>query len=253
MCTDAVSVITPSRSKITASWRAGSIAALGITGHRTHDGCRAQQGHPALSNGRAAALRCGSCSSESCGSCLPISIPRDPWRLVETGYDARYTDRAETVFSISNGYLGCRGTHDEGRPSLSPGVLVNGFHETRPIVHAEEAYGLARLGQTIVNVPDGSVIELSVDDEPLYLPSARTWNYRRELDMRAGTLVRDFVWSTPAGKHVRVRSCRLASLEHRHLMAVSYEVTLLDHPAPVVISSQIVNHDADAGKQRVPR
>ena len=176
--------------------------------------------------------------------------PPDPWRIVERRWPGRYADRAETVFALANGYLGVRGTFDEGRPALSPGTFVNGFHETWPIVHPETAYGLARTGQTIVNVPDATVLELYVDDEPLFLPVARMREYSRVLDMQAGTLTRELRWSTPAGKHVHVRSCRLVSLEHRHVMAVSYEVTLLSHPAPVVISSQVVNRqDAELAPQ----
>ena len=120
-------------------------------------------------------------------------------------------------------------------------MLVNGFHETWPIVHAEQAHALAHRGQTIVSVPDATIFKLYVDDEPLFLPTARVHDYARVLDMQAGTLTREFVWSTPAGKHVRVRSCRLVSLEHRHVVAMTYEVTLLDHSAPVAISSQVIN------------
>ncbi|RIQ18226.1 glycoside hydrolase family 65 protein [Jiangella rhizosphaerae] len=170
------------------------------------------------------------------------SYPREPWRLVESRFHPRHTARTETVFALSNGYLGVRGTHDDGRPVFSPGTFVNGFHETWPITHAEEAYGLARTGQTIVNVPDASALVLFVDDEPLVLPVTRVREYGRVLDMRAGTLTRELLWSTPAGKHVRVRSTRLVSLHHRHLMAIDYEVTVLDHAAPVVIRSMLVNH-----------
>ena len=127
---------------------------------------------------------------------------------------------------------GSAGTFEEGRPSGSPASYINGFHETWPIVHAEEAYGLARTGQTIVNVPDATVLKLYVDDEPLYLPNARLQSYGRVLDMRAGTLTRELVWSTPAGKHVRVRSCRFVSLESRHLVAMTFEVEMLDRAAP---------------------
>jgi alpha,alpha-trehalose phosphorylase len=167
-------------------------------------------------------------------------FPPDVWRIVEKQWLAKYQARAETVFALSNGYLGVRGTHEEGRPVAAPGTFVNGFHETWPIVHAEEAYGLARVGQTMVSAPDASVLELFVDDEPLFLPTARTFEYERVLDLRKGTLSRDLVWSTPSGKHVRVRSSRLVSLEHRHLVAMSYEVTL-DHPAPFVICSRVRN------------
>ncbi|HEX6326156.1 MAG TPA: glycosyl hydrolase family 65 protein [Jiangellaceae bacterium] len=167
--------------------------------------------------------------------------PPDEWRLVEARYSDDLVDRAEAIFSIGNGYIGVRGTFEEGRPATAPGTFINGFHETWPIVHAEQAHALARTGQTIVNVPDATVLKLYVDDEPLYLPTARIHDYCRILDMRAGTLTREFVWATAAGKHVRVRSCRLVSLEHRHLVAMTYEVTLLDREAPIAISSLVVN------------
>ena len=167
--------------------------------------------------------------------------PPDEWRLVEARFTDEYADRAETAFSLGNGFVGARGCLEEGRPSLSPGTYVNGFHETWPIVHPEEAAALARTGQTMVTVPDATILQLYVDDEPLFLPTARVRGYARVMDMRAGILTRELVWSTGAGKHVRVRSCRLVSFEHRHVVAMTYEVTLLDHPAPVTICSLVVN------------
>ena len=124
-------------------------------------------------------------------------FPPDPWRIIEARWTPEFGPRAETALALSNGYIGVRGTPEEGRPSVAPGVLVCGFHETWPIAHAEEAYGLARVGQTIVSVPDASVIELYVDDEPLELATARLRSYERVLDLRTGVLSRDLVWATP--------------------------------------------------------
>ena len=168
-------------------------------------------------------------------------FPADEWRIVESQWTPEFGARAETAFALANGYLGMRGTLDEGRPASAPGTFVNGFHETWPITHPEEAYGLARVGQTMVNVPDATVLQLFVDDEPLFLPTARLREYARILNMRNGTLSRELLWTTPAGTHVRVRSCRLVSLEHRHVAAVSYEVTV-DRRSPVAVTSRIINH-----------
>ena len=165
--------------------------------------------------------------------------PTDEWRIRETRHSDRYYPRTETAFSLSNGYVGIRGSYDEGRPALCPGTFINGFHETWQVVHAEHAYGLARTGQTIINPRcDGS--PAFVDDEPLFIPTARLSSYARVLDMREETLSRELAWSTPSGKHVLVRSCRLVSFEHRHLVAIEYEVTLRDRAAPVVICCPVV-------------
>ena len=171
---------------------------------------------------------------------LPRDIyPTDEWRLVETRFDSRRVGASESLFTTANGYLGMRGTCDEGQPVDHHGTYVNGFHETWPIVYGEEAYGFAKQGQTIVDVPDAKIIRLYVDDEPFFLPTATLDRYERVLDMRAGTLDRTLVWAHSSGQRVSIRSRRLVSLEHRHLAAISYEVTLLAYDAPVVIVSEI--------------
>jgi len=167
-------------------------------------------------------------------------FPPDEWRIVEARWTADYSDRAETVFALSNGYLGVRGTPDEGRPVLEAATFVNGFHETWPIVHAEDAYGLARVGQSMVTVPDATVMELFVDDEPFFVPTARMDSYERALDMRSGLLTREVTWATNAGKQVQIRSRRMVSLEYRHLLVLTYEV-VLDRAAPVSLVSRVLN------------
>ncbi|WP_342372820.1 glycosyl hydrolase family 65 protein [Propioniciclava soli] len=172
-----------------------------------------------------------------------LRFPADPWRLVEREYrsDHDHLGWSETVFAVANGYLGMRGTPVEGRDAHTHGTFVNGFHETWPIRHAENAFGFARTGQTIVNVPDSTVMKLYVDDEPLVLSTAELEQYERALDFRDGVLRRSIVWRTPAGKRVQITAERMISMTDRHLALMVLEVTLLDGDAPVVISSQVLN------------
>jgi len=176
---------------------------------------------------------------------LPTTVyPVDEWALVETAVDEEYIARTETLFSVANGYLGMRGAPDEGRPQFDYGTFVNGFHETWPIHHAEEAFGFARTGQTMISVPDARRFHLYVDDEMFQLTTADLEHYERRLDMRTGQLVRELVWRTMSGKKVRVRSWRMVSMSSRHMAAIRYELTMLDGDAPVVISSQLRHEGA---------
>ncbi len=168
-------------------------------------------------------------------------FPAEPWSLSETFFRAEDLGTTETVFSVGNGYLGFRGNSEESNNAAVHGTYVNGFHETWPIRHAEDAFAFAQVGQTIINAPDAKVIQLFVDDEPLTLPVADLLEYRRTLDFAAGVLERTLVWRTPSGNRVRVRSRRMVSFTQRHLAVLTYEVTLLDRAAPVAIVSQIVN------------
>jgi len=176
----------------------------------------------------------------------------DPWRLVEVDPRTEQLGVAETLFTVSNGYLGLRGNPEEGRDTHAHGTYVNGFHETWPIRHAESAFGFARTGQTIVNAPDAKVMKLYVDDEPLLLATADLESYERSLDFRDGVLRRDVVWRTPSGKRVRIRSTRMVSMTQRHLVVLTLEVTMLSGDAPLVISSQLLNRQDGRDEYHVP-
>jgi len=166
--------------------------------------------------------------------------PKDEWRLVETRFAPPFLEAAETLFSTANGYFGIRGSFEEGAPAHVNGTYVNAFYESWPIVYPEKAFGFARTGQSIVSVPDARIIRLYVDDEPFYLPTANLLGFERSLDMKQGTLGRKVTWEMPSGKRISIESRRLVSFRHRHLAAVSYEVTVLNAEAPVVISSEMV-------------
>lgn len=168
-------------------------------------------------------------------------FPVDEWRLVENFASREALGQTETLFSVANGYLGMRGNPEEGRESFAHGTYVNGYHETWPIRHAEEAYGFARVGQTIVNAPDTKLMKLYIDDEPINIPVADLAEYERSLDFRDGVLRRHILWRTPSGKTVRIDTTRMVSMVDRHLAVMTMDVTVEDDEAPVVISSQILN------------
>ncbi|WP_276879389.1 glycoside hydrolase family 65 protein [Lawsonella clevelandensis] len=167
--------------------------------------------------------------------------PVDPWRWVETAPSTSDLGVAESLFTVGNGYLGVRGNPEEGRDSALNGTYVNGLHETWDIQHAEDAYGLARVGQSIINAPDAKTIRIYVDDEPLRVSVADLFYYERSLDFRDGVLRRSLEWRTPAGKRVLIDFTRMVSLTDRHLGIEEVSIVLPEDAAPVVLSSQILN------------
>lgn len=179
---------------------------------------------------------------------LPLTLPPvthrpdEPWALVERGQRLQDVGAGETLFALTNGYLGLRGTMDEGRPTHAPGALINGFYESWDIVHAESAYGFATSGQTIVTAPDATPLRLFIDDEPFHCDTATILDYERRLDFATGVMRRTVVYQTPRGGRVRITSERLVSAAQRHLAAICYRVELLDEAAPLVVTSEI--HDA---------
>ena len=172
--------------------------------------------------------------------------PADEWNVIEKGFHPEFLAQLETMLALGNGYLGMRGGPEEGGPNAENSTLINGLYETSPIVYPEDAYGFAKIGQTIVRVTDGKIVKLFVDDEPFWLPSANLLSYDRRLKMKCGTLDREILWETPAGKQVLITSRRLVSFVDRHVAAISYNVTLLNAGASLVISSEMAVNEPSA-------
>ena len=188
----------------------------------------------------------------------------EPWCLREVALDLDMLAQAESVFALSNGHIGWRGNLDEGEPHGLPGSYLNGVYENRPLPAAEAAYGLPQSVQTVVNVTNGKMIRLFVDDEPFDVRYGTLRAHERVLDFRAGVLRRTAEWVSPAGGAVRVSSVRLVSFTQRAIAAIRYEVEPLDGPVRIAVQSELLaneqlpsgtgdpRHGADLGRPLAP-
>lgn len=167
----------------------------------------------------------------------------ETWCIRETSLDLDVLAQSESIFALANGHLGLRGNLDEGEPYGLPGTYLNGYHELRPLPYAEAGYGYPESGQTMINVTNGKLLRLLVDDEPFDVRYGRLDGHERVLDLRAGTLTRDAEWVSPAGQAVRVRSTRLVSFTHRAVAAICYEVEAVGEKARVVVQSELVANE----------
>jgi alpha,alpha-trehalose phosphorylase len=167
----------------------------------------------------------------------------EPWCLRETELDLDTLAQAESVFALSNGHLGWRANLDEGEPHALPGTYLNGFYEVRPLPYAEASYGLPESGQTVINVTNGKLIRLFVDDEPFDVRYGELRAHERCLDFRAGALSRRAEWVSPAAGAVRVSSTRLVSFTQRAIGAIRYEVEPLESPMRIALQSELLANE----------
>ena len=171
------------------------------------------------------------------------SFETEPWTLSESKLELDLLPHSESLFALSNGHIGWRGTLDEGEPHGLPGSYLNGVFEVRSLPYAEAGYGYPEAGQSVINVTNGKIIRLLVDDEPFDVRYGTVVSHERRLDLREGVLHREVVWTSPAGRTVRIRSTRLVSLTQRAIGAVRYEVETLDGPARIVLQSELVANE----------
>ena len=177
----------------------------------------------------------------------------EPWSLCETELHLDMIGQAGSAFALANGHIGLRGNLDEGEPNGLPGTYLNGFYEARTLPYAEAGYGYPEAGQMAVNVTNGKIIRLLVEDEPFDVRFGECGTHERTLDFRAGVLRRRVEWTSPAGRTVQVSSVRLVSFAQRAVAAVLYEVEPLDSVARLVLQSELVANEPMPDSSDDPR
>jgi trehalose/maltose hydrolase-like predicted phosphorylase len=180
-------------------------------------------------------------------------FPVEPWHLRETSLDLTLLDESESLFALSNGHIGLRGNLDEGEPHGLPGTYLNSFYEVRPLPYAEAGFGYPEASQTVVDVTNGKLLRLLVDDEPFDVRYGELLEHERVLDMRAGTLTRTAQWRSPVGKQVKVASTRLVSLTQRSVAAIEYTVEAVEEFVRVTVQSELVANEDQPSTSKDPR
>ena len=163
-------------------------------------------------------------------------MQRDDWILVEDRFDPEHLHRQETLFTVGNGYLGTRGSFEEGYPQAWPATFVNGVYDDVPIAHTE-----------LVNCPDWLPLTIRVDGERFRLDRGRVLSYQRRLDLGRGVLTRDVGWRSPSGQRVDLRFERFASLAQPHTMGLRVEITARDSEIEVEVQSGLNGYPHNLG------
>jgi trehalose/maltose hydrolase-like predicted phosphorylase len=176
----------------------------------------------------------------------------EPWCIREAGLNLDRLPQSESIMALSNGHIGLRGNLDEGEPHGIPGTYLNSFYELRPLPYAEAGYGYPESGQTVVNVANGKIIRLLVDDSPFDVRYGTLHSHQRLLNLRTGVLERTADWTSPAGRRVRVRSRRIVSFTHRAIAAVEYEVEAVEDTR-VIVQSELVANEVQPAMSADPR
>ena len=163
----------------------------------------------------------------------------EPWRLREEYLELDTLAQTESVFALANGHLGLRANLEEGEPAGMPGTYLNSVFERRPLPYAEAGFGYPVAGQSVINVTDGKLLRLLVDDEPFDGRYGELLSHERILDLQAGLLHRTAEWRSPAGQAMRLRTVRLVSFTQRSIAAIHYEVEARQRSASPAVEGMV--------------
>jgi kojibiose phosphorylase len=158
------------------------------------------------------------------------------WSLIETQFDPEHLHHKETVFTIGNGYLGTRGSFEEGYSRALPGTLIHGVYNDVPVVYAE-----------LANCPDWLLLGVAVNGDRFRLDQGEVLSYERQLDLRRGILSRRVRWRSPSGKTVDINFERFASCADEHVLSVRCQLTPLDFDGSLKVQASINGYPENQG------
>lgn len=161
-----------------------------------------------------------------------------PWKIIENGFDPVKNRVSESIFSLANEYMGIRGYFDEGYSGDQlVGSYLNGIYEEKPIVHASLYLGFSTRFCFMVNTLDWLSTRISIDGEVFDASCSKFEQFSRTLDMRAGTLAREFIWETAAGKRIKIEFIRFVSMITSELGCQRIQMTPINFSGEINISS----------------
>jgi len=158
------------------------------------------------------------------------------WSVIETQFDPTQLHHKETVFTIGNGYLGTRGSFEEGYPGAMSATLIHGVYDDVPVVHTE-----------LANCPDWLPLVLVINGDRFRLDQGEILSYRRQLDLRRGLLVREVRWRSGSGYTVDIHFERFASLADQHVLALCCQVKPLDFAGTIEVQVSINGYPDNQG------
>ena len=142
----------------------------------------------------------------------------------------------ETIFTIGNGYLGTRGSFEEGYPQALPATLIHGVYDDVAVIYTE-----------LANCPDWLSLLINIDGERFRLDRGEILHYERQLDLRDGVLSRVVRWCSPTGKTVELRFERFASLDDLHVLGLRCQITPLDFNGTIAVQSSLNGYPENYG------
>lgn len=146
------------------------------------------------------------------------------WVLKEEGFCEALRPGREALFTVGNGYVCARGFFEESQTGLAALGGVYGCG-----VYGKTDYKPWRgEGRELVNLANPFWCRLRADGEVLEYAPRSTEQYSRRLDLRTALLTRECVYRTGAGKRLRVRFERFASMADRQLCGQAVTLTALE-------------------------
>lgn len=152
------------------------------------------------------------------GEILKNMLSDDRWLVLQDSYDETENLSNESLFCLTNGYMGTRGSFEEGTKRTLPYTYINGIFDKSETFMRE-----------LAALPNWLGIRLYVEKQPIALEDCRILSFARALDMKQALLARRTILEDAKGRQTLIEGVRFLSRSNVHRMGVRLWVTPLNY------------------------
>lgn len=165
---------------------------------------------------------------------LRNDMSTDEWLICQDEYDPQENLKNESLFALSNGYLGIRGSFEEGTKTTLPYLYVNGVFDKSETFMRE-----------LAALPNWLGIRLYVEKELIGIENCEIMEFSRVLDMKHAVLSKQYVLKDRKGRLTKIEGRRFVSRNNVHRMAIELFVTPVNYEGIIevenIIDGTIIN------------
>lgn len=181
-------------------------------------------------------------------------IKKDPWNIIEEGFDPTLNRISESIFSIGNGKMGQRANFEEHfSGDTLRGSYVAGVYYPDKTRVGWWKNGYPKYFAKILNSTNWIGIDLHIDGDLVDLATAVVESFQRKLNMKEGVLERHVVLRLMNGKRLEITSVRFLSIVDTDNGVIHYSVKALNFSGIISFDSyldiNVVNQDSNYDEQ----
>lgn len=152
----------------------------------------------------------------------------DKWLILQEEYNPEENLTYESLFCLTNGYLGTRGSYEEGTIKSIPCTYINGVFDKSETFMRE-----------LANLPNWLGLKLYVEKELIGIENCEILEFQRVLDMRRACLVKRFLLRDKKGRETLIEGIRFVSRAHVHRMAIKLYITPMNYDGIIEVENII--------------
>ncbi len=171
---------------------------------------------------------------------MEFHIKYDDWDIIENEFIPAKNRIAESIFSIANGHIGGRGNFEEkySGDSLQGNYIAGIYYPDKTRVGWWKN-GYPEYFAKILNAANWIGINIKINGQELDIAKMNIESFTRKLQMKQGTLYREFVASFENGQKIKVQSERFVSMNRPEIGAIQYTLEPLNFDGNIQIAPYV--------------